>query len=117
METSPSPKQPKPKKFTRKMQEAFLLRCLGLKNATIKIEMGQPTEEAVEQLICRALSLFDLDPQTKAIELAIAIAVRTKLVDALCNKFRAKHASWITAYEQKEFTAPVVGLPEWNGGK
>lgn|SRR3569832_2187333 len=101
----------RPKKCTEKMQEAFVLRAVGLKNATIKEEMKEPSEEAVEALIGRMLQLFKFPPQQHGIEPAIAIAAKSGLLKCLLDKYRNTHAKWIVPFEQKEFTAPVVDLP------
>jgi hypothetical protein len=103
-----------PKRFTEKLQEAFLLRCLGLTNFMIKDETGLSTEKAVIGLIGRAVDFFPLHPQCRTIEAAIAMAVKDGFLDCLIERFRSKHAKWIEPYEKNKFTAPATDLPCWE---
>ena len=103
--------------FTELLQEAFMLRGIGLMNKQISNAMGNTTEGAVEKLLERVLPFFQLEKGERNMELALSKAWETKLFPLLIEKFRHKHREHIERFEKKKLTMPVINLPKWKPQK
>jgi hypothetical protein len=103
--------------FTELLQEAFVLRIVGLENKEIATLMNYKDEKGVGQLICRVLDHNELEGDVRSIEVAIAIAMNNGFAKCLFEKYRHKHGKYIERFERKKFKSKVQNLPCWKGAE